>query len=89
MSEFPHLTHLDQSGAAAMVDVSNKQDTKRLARAGAVVFTTPEVISLIEQALLKKGDVLATARIAKRPNRRRDGSINCRQCGSANHLRYV
>ena len=64
MSEFPHLTHLDQSGAAAMVDVSNKQDTKRLARAGAVVFTTPEVISLIEQALLKKGDVLATARIA-------------------------
>lgn len=58
------LTHIDQSGAATMVDVSTKQATSRLARAGALVQTTPEVISLIEQAQLKKGDVLATARIA-------------------------
>ena len=47
-----------------MVDVSSKPATTRLARAGALVQTTPEVIRLIEQALLKKGDVLATARIA-------------------------
>ena len=58
------LTHLDQSGAAAMVDVSAKPNTNRLARAGALVQTTPQVIELIAQALLKKGDVLATARIA-------------------------
>jgi cyclic pyranopterin phosphate synthase len=59
-----NLTHLDSSGAAAMVDVSEKSATSRLARAGALVQTTPDVISLITQALLKKGDVLATARIA-------------------------
>ena len=58
------LTHLDQSGAAAMVDVSAKAASTRLARAGALVQTTPQVIELIAQALLKKGDVLATARIA-------------------------
>ncbi|MFN3709712.1 MAG: cyclic pyranopterin monophosphate synthase MoaC [Alishewanella aestuarii] len=58
------LTHLDQQGAAAMVDISTKADSQRLARAGALVQTTPEVVRLIEQALLKKGDVLATARIA-------------------------
>lgn len=58
------LTHLNKSGAAAMVDVSAKQATQRLARAGALLQTTPHVIRLIEQALLKKGDVLATARIA-------------------------
>ena len=58
------LSHLDQSGAAAMVDVSDKQQTQRLARASALVQTTPEVIALIAKALLKKGDVLATARIA-------------------------
>lgn len=58
------LTHLDQQGAAAMVDISSKADSQRLARAGALVQTRPEVIRLIEQALLKKGDVLATARIA-------------------------
>ncbi|MBU1311152.1 MAG: cyclic pyranopterin monophosphate synthase MoaC [Gammaproteobacteria bacterium] len=58
------LTHLDQSGAAAMVDVSAKAATTRLARAGALVQTTPDVIDLIAGALLKKGDVLATARIA-------------------------
>ena len=58
------LTHLDPQGAAAMVDISTKADSQRLARAGALVQTRPEVIRLIEQALLKKGDVLATARIA-------------------------
>ena len=54
------LTHLDQNGAAAMVDVSAKPNTTRLARAGALVQTTPEVIELIARALLKKGDVLFT-----------------------------
>lgn len=47
-----------------MVDVSSKPAATRLARAGALVQTTPQVIDLIARALLKKGDVLATARIA-------------------------
>lgn len=59
-----HLTHLDQDGAASMVDVSDKVSTKREARAAATINTQPEVVALIEQALIKKGDVLATARIA-------------------------
>lgn len=59
-----HLTHLDQDGAASMVDVSEKTITRREARASATINTRPEVIALIEQALIKKGDVLATARIA-------------------------
>jgi len=58
------LTHLDPGGAAAMVDVSGKTVTRREARAGAMIQTRPDVIELIEQALIKKGDVLATARIA-------------------------
>lgn len=58
------LTHLDNTGAAAMVDISNKAESKREARASALVQTTPDVVSLISQALMKKGDVLATARIA-------------------------
>lgn len=58
------LTHLDQTGAACMVDVSDKTITKRIAVASAMVITRPDVIELIKSASLKKGDVLATARIA-------------------------
>lgn len=58
------LTHLDQTGAACMVDVSEKNITKRIAVASAMVITRPDVIELIKSASLKKGDVLATARIA-------------------------
>lgn len=58
------LTHLDDQGQANMVDVSGKQVTQRVAIASAQVQTTPEVIQLIERANVKKGDVLATARVA-------------------------
>lgn len=58
------LTHLNANGAAAMVDINDKMANQRVARASAKVQTSNEVIKLIEQALLKKGDVLATARIA-------------------------
>lgn len=61
MSSF---SHLDQHGAAAMVDVSAKAITQREATATAVVHTRTDVIQQIEQALVSKGDVLATARIA-------------------------
>ena len=60
----PALTHLDQTGAACMVDISDKTITKRIAVASAMVITRPDVIGLIQNASLKKGDVLAVARIA-------------------------
>lgn len=61
MSELPHL---DNAGAARMVDVSDKAATARTAVATGVVRTTAEVISLLRADGLPKGDALATARIA-------------------------
>ena len=58
------LTHLSNDGAALMVDVSAKAITCREAIASALVQTTAEVISLLQTAMLKKGDALACARIA-------------------------
>jgi cyclic pyranopterin monophosphate synthase len=58
------LSHLDDHGAARMVDVSDKARTARTATASGVVHTTAEVISLIAAGGLAKGDALATARIA-------------------------
>lgn len=58
------LSHLDHSGAASMVDISDKSITRRMAQASAIVITRPAVIELISNACIKKGDVLATARIA-------------------------
>lgn len=60
----PVLTHLDHTGAASMVDVGDKTATKRIAVATALVRTRPDVVALIHQAGLPKGDVLAVARIA-------------------------
>jgi cyclic pyranopterin monophosphate synthase len=58
------LTHLDATGAAVMVDVGDKDVTVRFAKAEALVVMQPETLELIRQGNLKKGDVLATARIA-------------------------
>ncbi|BBY34338.1 molybdenum cofactor biosynthesis protein C [Mycolicibacter minnesotensis] len=58
------LSHLDERGAAHMVDVSAKASTKRVAVAGAVLRTTAEVVQLISAGGLPKGDALATARVA-------------------------
>ena len=60
----PKLTHLDEKGAARMVDVSGKDVTERTARAEGFVEMKPETLALIEKGDAKKGDVLATARIA-------------------------
>jgi cyclic pyranopterin monophosphate synthase len=59
-----HLTHLDESGQAKMVDVGAKPDTERVAVAGGEVHLKPETVELIRQGLMKKGDVLAVAKIA-------------------------
>ena len=58
------LSHLDDHGAARMVDVSDKAATARTATAVGTVRTTAEVIALIATGGLPKGDALATARIA-------------------------
>ncbi|MFK7792237.1 MAG: cyclic pyranopterin monophosphate synthase MoaC [Devosiaceae bacterium] len=58
------LTHTDQSGKASMVDVSDKADTQRTARAHGTISMQGETVAAIRDNRLKKGDVLATARIA-------------------------
>ncbi|GAB88708.1 cyclic pyranopterin monophosphate synthase MoaC [Gordonia rhizosphera] len=58
------LSHIDSTGAARMVDVGGKARTARRAVAGGTFHTTTEVIALLAEGNLPKGDVLATARIA-------------------------
>ncbi|CAM5571792.1 Cyclic pyranopterin monophosphate synthase [Streptomyces hirsutus] len=59
-----HLTHLDEAGAARMVDVSGKDVTARTARATGRVLVSPRVVELLRGEGVPKGDALATARIA-------------------------
>lgn len=60
----PGFTHLDEAGAARMVDIGAKPATERHAVASAVVTMTPETARAVTEQATKKGDVLATARIA-------------------------
>ncbi len=58
------LTHLDESGAARMVDVGAKDITTRVAVARGEVRMKPETLALIQDGQIKKGDVLAVAKVA-------------------------
>ena len=58
------LTHLDEAGHAHMVDVSDKAETARMARATATVLLTEEAMSSLIQGNLKKGDAMGVARVA-------------------------
>ena len=58
------LSHLDESGAAHMVDVTAKNATKRTAVAAGTLRTTADVVAMIASGGLPKGDALATARVA-------------------------
>src|SRR5262245_30395783 len=58
------LSHLDDQGRASMVDVSAKGATERTASAEAVIVLSKEAYDLVISGTAKKGDVLATARIA-------------------------
>jgi cyclic pyranopterin phosphate synthase len=58
------LTHLNDRGEARMVDVSDKDATRRTAIAEGFVSMAAETLALVETGEAKKGDVLATARIA-------------------------
>ena len=58
------LTHVDETGAARMVDVSSKHVSARQATAAGEMRTTAEVIDLLRRDALPKGDALAVARVA-------------------------
>jgi cyclic pyranopterin monophosphate synthase len=58
------LTHLDESGAARMVDVSAKADTVRVAVSEGRISMSAEALAAIRDGTSKKGDVLAVARVA-------------------------
>ena len=58
------LTHLDENGAARMVDVGAKAETERVAVAQATVSMQAHTLELLDQGGHKKGDVLAVARVA-------------------------
>ena len=63
MSE-DHLTHIDESGAARMVDVGGKPETERHAVAEALITMSAETLEAVRAGDAPKGDVLGTARIA-------------------------
>ena len=58
------LTHFDAAGQAHMVDVGEKAETRRIARAVGSILMQPETLLLIQSGSAKKGDVLGIARIA-------------------------
>ncbi len=60
----PRLTHVDESGAARMVDVSEKDATLREAVATGRVLVSPEVVALLRGEGVPKGDALGVARVA-------------------------
>jgi cyclic pyranopterin phosphate synthase len=66
MSDAPpvRLTHLDETGAARMVDVAGKEVTVRTARASGRVLLSAQAVAALRDGLVPKGDALAVARIA-------------------------
>ena len=69
------LTHLDDAGAARMVDVAAKPVTDRRAVARAVVRMTPQTAATVAAGNAPKGDVLAVARIAGIQAAKRTGEL--------------
>ena len=64
MASRNRLTHVDESGAAHMVDVGDKPETRRTAVAECFVKMAPETVSALREATLAKGDALGVARVA-------------------------
>ncbi len=58
------LSHLTEKGKANMVDVSYKGDQERIAKATGFISLQPETIKLVNENLIKKGDVITVAEIA-------------------------
>lgn len=57
------FTHFNEEGRAHMVEVGNKEDTKRVAKAYGRIKMKRETVQLIKDGLIKKGDVLSVAQI--------------------------
>jgi cyclic pyranopterin phosphate synthase len=70
-----NLTHLDDTGAARMVDVSAKPDTHREAIATGRITMSPDAAAAIRNAKVAKGDVLAVARVAGIMAAKRTGDL--------------
>ncbi len=64
MATEDRLTHVDETGAARMVDVSDKDVTARTATATGRVLVSPQVVALLKGEGVPKGDALAVARLA-------------------------
>jgi cyclic pyranopterin phosphate synthase len=58
------LTHIDSKGKAIMVDVGEKENQLRIAKASGHILLQPDTIKLIEESFIKKGDVLSVAQLA-------------------------
>lgn len=58
------FTHINDEGRARMVDVSQKDDTERIAMAEGIISMQPETLAAIESGGIKKGDVLSVAQVA-------------------------
>lgn len=58
------LTHINEKGYAKMVDVGDKENTKRTATAKASILVNKEIIEKILNGQVKKGDVLSVAQVA-------------------------
>ena len=70
-----NFSHLDPDGKAHMVDISEKQDSKRTARARATISMAKETIVALQQDEVPKGDVFAVARVAGIQAAKRTGDI--------------
>ena len=64
MAETNHLTHVDDAGAAKMVDISPKEPVHRFARARGFIKLAGKTVELIRENGVKKGDVLTVAKLA-------------------------
>jgi len=69
------LTHFDPAGQAHMVDVAEKAETHRIARAGGSIAMQAATLALIQSGSAKKGDVLGIARIAAIQATKRTGDL--------------
>ncbi|MBU1235714.1 MAG: cyclic pyranopterin monophosphate synthase MoaC [Gammaproteobacteria bacterium] len=69
------LTHFDAAGQAHMVDVGDKPETERIARAEGRIRMRPETLALIREGSARKGDVLGIARIAAIQAAKRTGEL--------------
>ena len=74
-SRAPGLTHVDGSGRARMVDVGDKEVTRRVAVARGVVRMLPATAKRIAANAIAKGDVIATARLAGVMAAKRTGEL--------------